>query len=79
MSYPIAAAAATFATVLRPQPVLPTGRNFGRKTQKWPFKYLSGRKKQRPNFSPISQKMAEKWPNFFGMWTSHKGLDYVKK
>jgi hypothetical protein len=31
-------------------PVLPTGRNFGRKTQKWPYKNMSGRKNSRPNF-----------------------------
>jgi hypothetical protein len=61
------------------QSVLPTGRNFGRKTQKWPHKNLSGRKKQRPNFWPISQKIAEKWPNFFGVCISHEGLDYLKK
>jgi hypothetical protein len=61
------------------KPGLPTGRNFGRKTQKWPHKNLSGRKKQRPNFWPISQKMAEKWPNFFGVCTSHKALGYLKK
>jgi hypothetical protein len=30
--------------------VLPTGRNFGRKTQKWPHKNMSGRKNPRPNF-----------------------------
>jgi hypothetical protein len=45
--------------------VLPTGRNFGRKTQKWPHKNLSGRNNLRPNFWQIIIKMAEKWPNFF--------------
>jgi hypothetical protein len=29
-------------------PVMPTGRNFGRNTQKWPHKNLSGLKKLRP-------------------------------
>jgi hypothetical protein len=42
--------------------VLPTGRNFGRKTQKWPHKNLNGRKNLRPNFWQIFIKMAEKWP-----------------
>jgi hypothetical protein len=36
--------------------VLPTGRNFGRKTQKWPHKNINGRKN--PNFKQIFQK----WP-----------------
>jgi hypothetical protein len=62
-----------------PKPVLPTGRNFGRKTQKWPHKNLSGREKLRPNFWPIFQKMAEKWPNFYSVCTSHKSLHYLKK
>jgi hypothetical protein len=35
--------------------VLPTGRNLGRKTQKWPHKIL------RPNFCQVCQK---KGPNF---------------
>jgi hypothetical protein len=39
--------------------VLPTGRNFGRKTQKWPPKNISGRKNQRPNFWQIFRKMTE--------------------
>jgi hypothetical protein len=43
--------------------VLPTGRNFGRKTQKGPDKNLNGGTKQLPNFWPIFQKPAEKWPN----------------
>jgi hypothetical protein len=43
---------------------LPTGRNFGRKTQKWPNKNLSGWKRQRPNILQIFQKMAEEWQNF---------------
>jgi hypothetical protein len=59
--------------------VLPTGRNFGRKTQKLPHKNLSCRKKQWPNFLPIFQKLAEKWPNFFAVCTSHKSLDYLQK
>jgi hypothetical protein len=59
--------------------MLPTGRNFGRKTKKWPHKNLSGRKKLRPNFWPIFQEMAEKWPNFYSVCTSHKGLNYLKK
>jgi hypothetical protein len=42
------------------QTVLPTGRYFGRKTQKWPHKNLSGRKNPRPNFWHICLKMAEK-------------------
>jgi hypothetical protein len=46
-------------------PVLPTGRNVGRKTQKWPYKNISGRKNPRPNYWQIFQKMAEKWPNLF--------------
>jgi hypothetical protein len=45
--------------------VLPTGRNFGRKTQKWPHKNVSGRKNPLPNFWQIFIKLAEKWPNFF--------------
>jgi hypothetical protein len=57
-------------------PVLPTGRNFGRKTQNWPPKNISGWKNQRPNFWQIFQKMAEKWPNFFEVCYSHKNLHY---
>jgi hypothetical protein len=45
-------------------PVLPTGRNFCRKTQKWPQKNISGRENLRPNLMQISQQMAEKGPNF---------------
>jgi hypothetical protein len=54
--------------------VLPTGRNFGRKTQKWPHKNTSGWKKQRQNFWPIFQKMVEKWPNFFTVFSSNKNF-----
>jgi hypothetical protein len=46
------------------QAVLPTGRNFCRKTQKWPQKNLSGRENSRPNFLQNYPKMAEKGPNF---------------
>jgi hypothetical protein len=59
--------------------VLPTGRNFCRKTQKWPHKNLSGRENPQPNFLQICQKMAEKGPNFFEVWFSHKILDTLKK
>jgi hypothetical protein len=61
------------------QPVLPTGRNFCRKTQEWPQKNLSGRENPRPNFLRIGQKMAEKGPNFFEVWFSYKILDTLKK
>jgi hypothetical protein len=60
-------------------PVLPTGRDFGRKRQKWPHKNLSGRKKQRPNFVQIFQKIAEKWPNFFPVCFSHRKLETLQK
>jgi hypothetical protein len=46
-------------------PVFPTGRNFGRKTQKRPLKNMSGRENPRPNILQICLKMAEKGPNFF--------------
>jgi hypothetical protein len=59
--------------------VLPTGRNIGRKTQKWPYKNPSGRKKQRLNFLLIFQKMAEKWPKFFAVCSSHETLGYLQK
>jgi hypothetical protein len=59
--------------------VLPTGRNFSRKTQKWPHKNLNGRKKWRLNFMQMFQKMAEKWPKFFAACSSHKSLDYEQK
>jgi hypothetical protein len=56
----------TWLDHLRGKPaVLPAGRNFGRKTQKWPQKILSGRENPRPNFWQICLKMAEKGPNFF--------------
>jgi hypothetical protein len=58
---------------LRIAAVLPTGRNFGRKTQMWPHKNLSGRK----IFWQIYQKMTEKWPNFFEGHLSHKNLDFI--
>jgi hypothetical protein len=38
---------------------LPTGNNFGRKTQKWPHTNLCGRKNWRPTFLQL------KWPDFF--------------
>jgi hypothetical protein len=44
--------------------VLPTGKNFGRKTQKWQHKNISSRKNPQLNFWQICQKMAEKWSNF---------------
>jgi hypothetical protein len=48
------------------RPVLPRGRNFGRKIQKGPCvgpgKYLG------PNFLQIYQKRAEKGPNFSVVW-----------
>jgi hypothetical protein len=59
--------------------VLATGKNFCRKMQKWPHKYLSGRENPRPNFLPICQKMAEKGQNFFEVWVSHKILDTLRK
>jgi hypothetical protein len=46
-------------------PVLPSGRNFGRKAQKGPTKIWRGRKSKGPNFCRIDQKRAEKGPNFF--------------
>jgi hypothetical protein len=49
--------------------VLPTGRNVGRKTQKWLLKNISGQKNRRPNFVQICQKMAEIWPNFFEVFS----------
>jgi hypothetical protein len=42
-----------------PQSVLSTGRNFGRKTQKWSDKKLSGRTNPRSNFMQIFYKVAE--------------------
>jgi hypothetical protein len=30
-------------------------------------------------FLQIVQKMAEKWPNFFAVYSSHKSLDYLLK
>jgi hypothetical protein len=59
--------------------VLPTGRYFGRKTQKWPYKNLCGRKNQRPNFLQICLEMAEMWPNFFELCSSGKNLDNLQK
>jgi hypothetical protein len=64
---------------MTPLPVLPTGRNFGGKTQKWPLKNFSGQKNPRLNFWPIFQKMAEKWPNFFAVCNSYKNLHYLQK
>jgi hypothetical protein len=49
--------------------VLPNGRNFGRKTQKWPHKNFNGRKNLRPNLLPIFSK---KWPK-----SSQSFLKYV--
>jgi hypothetical protein len=40
--------------------------------KKWTQKNLSDRKNPRSNFLRICQKMAEKGPNFFEMWFSHK-------
>jgi hypothetical protein len=37
--------------------VFPTGRNFGRKTQKWPHKNMSSRENPRPNIRQICLKM----------------------
>jgi hypothetical protein len=54
--------AGNFSVVL---PVLPTGRNFGRKTLKWPHKNMSGWKNPRLKLLKILQKVAEKGPNFF--------------
>jgi hypothetical protein len=59
--------------------VLPTGRNIGRKTQKWPHKNISGRKNLRPKYLPIFQKVAEKWPNFLVLGCSLKCLNYWQK
>jgi hypothetical protein len=59
--------------------VLSTGRYFGRKTQKWPHKNLSGRKFLRANFLQICLKIAEKWPNLFEGYSSLKNLDYLQK
>jgi hypothetical protein len=61
------------------EPVLPTGRNFCRKTQNWPQKNLSGRENPRLNFLQISQKMAEKEPNFFEVWFTNKILNTLRK
>jgi hypothetical protein len=47
------------------RPVLPTGRNFGRKTQKSPYKNLSGRKKQRLNFSDFSKNARKVAEHFY--------------
>jgi hypothetical protein len=41
------------------KPVLPRGRNFGRKAQKGPTKIWRGREIQGPNFLAIYQKRAE--------------------
>jgi hypothetical protein len=49
------------------QAVLPTGRNFCRKMQKWPQKNLSGRENPQPNFKQNFKKIGkigEKGPNF---------------
>jgi hypothetical protein len=59
--------------------VLPRGRNFGRRTQKGPYKNLCGRKNWRPNFLEICQKRAEKGPNFFEDDYSYKKLKYLQK
>jgi hypothetical protein len=44
------------------EPGLPTGRFFGRKTQKGPNKNISGRTNLRPNFGRIFPKRAKKGP-----------------
>jgi hypothetical protein len=49
------------------------------KNTKLAHKNLSGRKKWRANFLQIFQKMAEKWPNFFVVCSSHKRHDYLQK
>jgi hypothetical protein len=59
--------------------VLPTGQNFGRRTQKWPHKNLSGRKKQRLIFLQIFKKLAEKWLIFFvAVCSSHQSKDSLQ-
>jgi hypothetical protein len=62
-----------------PLSVLPTGRNFGRKIQKWPHQTLSARKSPHTNLLQIFQEMAEKLPNFLEVCFSHKSLDYLQK
>jgi hypothetical protein len=52
---------------IRAKPVLPRGRNFGRKTQKGPEKIVWGRENLGPKFWQIYQKRAEKGPSFFGV------------
>jgi hypothetical protein len=60
------------------QTVLPTGQNFGRKTQKWPYKNLSGRKKTAEFFADFS-KNSRKVAELFSVCFSHKSLDYLQK
>jgi hypothetical protein len=48
-----------------PLPVLPGGRNSGRKAQKGPEKKKFGRKNLWPNYGRISSKVAEKGPRNF--------------
>jgi hypothetical protein len=61
------------------QVVLPTGRNFCRKMQKWPQKNLSGGENPQPNFRQNFNKMGEKGPNFLKFlfylksWTIYSG------
>jgi hypothetical protein len=45
--------------------VLPRGRNFCRKTAKWPQKNLAAEKIRGRIFSRFDEKMAEKGPNIF--------------
>jgi hypothetical protein len=48
-----------------PLSVLPTGRNFGRKIQKWPHQNLSGRKSPHPDLADFSRN-GRKVPELFG-------------
>jgi hypothetical protein len=45
--------------------VLPTGRNFGRKTQKWPHNNMSGRKKFAAEFFEDFTKSGRKVAELF--------------
>jgi hypothetical protein len=59
-----------------PSTVLPRGRNFGRRTQKGPYKNLCGRKSWRPNFLSICQKRGQ---TFLKLITNIKSLKYLQK
>jgi hypothetical protein len=52
-----------FMVIFLYQPVFPTGRFFGRITQKGPSKNVSGRTNLWQNFGRIFSEMAEKGPN----------------